>query len=965
MAIIKLDGGYNALPISYKRGNPIPLDTTAVWYDLAELQAYASSGVTAYVGQVLSLVSEVKNEEGAVTGHTSTAYIIADTNGTLEPIGTAPIGDEKSIVVAEDGTVSLKGVDALVFERDIIGEDGQPTGEKEEVQYQILMTKNGLTWVEPSKTTVEGLATLIEGLTQRVKALEDDHVGANDLAEAIKDFATTGDVAEATKDFVTTGALSEAIADFATTDEVDAAVKVLADKIGVTPEGETKTIYELIAAEVLRATEAEGDLSDRIGVAKTDDADATGVYAYVDGVVEALVNGVDPEKIDSLNELIAWVEAHPAIVEELDGRLDKVEGILDGFGGEEEPATVKDYVEGAIAAHELVADGKYATQEALAGVKDTAEAAQTADQVATAISTALEDYSTTEEVGTAIETALADYYTADEVDAKGYAVAADVERDYAKKATTLAGYGITDAYTATQTDDAIAAKIREMTGGESAADVLLALNNYKASNDREVWGDEFVTSHTVEGVYTPDYSGDSRVDKLAAKLNGIAEGAEVNTIKTVKVNNVTLVPDENRAVNIEVPTSITTLDGYTELDAKAGKGVADAAAAQGTANANAGEIATLKGIVNGLKEDGTDGLVKKVAALETEVLVNTDARLDAVEAILTGSDTDDSDGLVGTVASHTTKLTTIETEFMPAVGNAFSSMNTAFNEHGAKILDHDSAIEALETSVENLGTSVEAVEEEVAGLSHGKFRTKDFVEVCRDGGSVVLDPAKLNEIPNPQLGDIVSTSGMLDDAGLHMYSAVLAESPTPVNTWVNIITSRTQSYTNLLNDVNTIKGDYLKASDKEELQGNIDALDAAIKAVIDDEDGSTLNSIKDLAVWVEEHETEVLPVIEQNTKDIAAIYTPASGDTPASGVLVTEVARLDGRIDAINHAETGILALAKAYTDEKAVTADGTTIESTNNVFSVKAVSTDILVQGELELVLNGGNATTGSATEA
>jgi hypothetical protein len=34
MAIIKLDGGYNALPISYKRGNPIPIDTTMVWYSL-------------------------------------------------------------------------------------------------------------------------------------------------------------------------------------------------------------------------------------------------------------------------------------------------------------------------------------------------------------------------------------------------------------------------------------------------------------------------------------------------------------------------------------------------------------------------------------------------------------------------------------------------------------------------------------------------------------------------------------------------------------------------------------------------------------------------------------------------------------------------------------------------------------------------------------------------------------------
>ena len=34
------------------------------------------------------------------------------------------------------------------------------------------MTKSGLVWIEPSKTTVEGLNTLLEALTQRVDTLE-------------------------------------------------------------------------------------------------------------------------------------------------------------------------------------------------------------------------------------------------------------------------------------------------------------------------------------------------------------------------------------------------------------------------------------------------------------------------------------------------------------------------------------------------------------------------------------------------------------------------------------------------------------------------------------------------------------------------------------------------------------------------------------------------------------------------
>lgn len=299
--------GYMTFGKSFSRGAAFPLEAYEIWTDYEALVAYAANTDPnkdpSYIGQKVAYVDLENNKV--------THYGI-EIDGSLKELGCAPIGDEKSIVVAEDGTVSLKGIEALVFERDIIGEDDQPTGEKEEVKFQPLMTKNGLVWVEPSKTTVEGLATLIDDLTQRVKALEDNRVTEEELA---------------------------------------AAVKVVADKVGVPAEGDTSTatLYERIAAEVARATQAEAALGERIGVAKDGETAATGVYAYVDGVVNALVNGVDPDKIDSLNELIAWVEEHPTIVEELDGRLDTVEAILEGIGGEGEKATVKAYVDDTFA----------------------------------------------------------------------------------------------------------------------------------------------------------------------------------------------------------------------------------------------------------------------------------------------------------------------------------------------------------------------------------------------------------------------------------------------------------------------------------------------------------------------------------------------------------------------------------------------------------------------------------------
>ena len=56
----------------------------------------------------------------------------------------------------------------------------------------------------------------------------------------------------------------------------------------------------------------------------------------------------------------------------------------------------------------------------------------------------------------------------------------------ADKATTLAGYGITNAYTKIEVDTKISDAISEATGGESAASVKTALDNYKTSNDSRV-----------------------------------------------------------------------------------------------------------------------------------------------------------------------------------------------------------------------------------------------------------------------------------------------------------------------------------------------------------------------------------------------------------------------------------------------------------------------------------------------
>lgn len=99
MAIIKKDGNFMGLPMNIARGNPIPLDTTAVWYTQTEMENYAKTGATAYVGQVLTLVDE--------TNSTASAWLITNKAGTLVKLAaTAASGDLATDVANLQGQVN-------------------------------------------------------------------------------------------------------------------------------------------------------------------------------------------------------------------------------------------------------------------------------------------------------------------------------------------------------------------------------------------------------------------------------------------------------------------------------------------------------------------------------------------------------------------------------------------------------------------------------------------------------------------------------------------------------------------------------------------------------------------------------------------------------------------------------------------------------------------------------------------
>ncbi len=176
-----------ALPLSIARGNPIPVDSTMVWYDEAEMKEYAANGATAYVGQILSLVDEV--------GSAAKAFIIANAAGDLLEVGSATLGDDKTITLGEGGVLALKNWGVQYYK----WIEGETEGEGEHVLVQVSESNPWMAglepkvstatdgtleiaWYQPSTLTVEGVSSIVNTMQQTVNNLVNVIGDAEDTA---------------------------------------------------------------------------------------------------------------------------------------------------------------------------------------------------------------------------------------------------------------------------------------------------------------------------------------------------------------------------------------------------------------------------------------------------------------------------------------------------------------------------------------------------------------------------------------------------------------------------------------------------------------------------------------------------------------------------------------------------------------------------------------------------------------
>ena len=564
------------------------------------------------------------------------------------------------------------------------------------------------------------------------------------------------------------------------------------------------------------------------------------------GVAEGLVNNlagnvytkteIDAE-VEALEGAIAdEVEAREALAEEVAG-LKAVDNATQAELDEYKLAVTEE-IRVAKEAAISDADGKLNTYkgevtETLKGYYNKTEIDGKVDTINTAIEN---EGKARGELATEVandKQALADYKTemttalGNKVDAGTIAHTSEsVEEGVTRNGTTLNivvdAYKKEETYTKGEVDSAITKKIQDVTGGENASAVKLALNDYIKANDTEIYGATKVAEWTVDGVYTPDYTKDSRLDSL-----------------------------------------------------------------KGQADGNARDILALQNTVNGTADNEyKDGLTHRLSKLETEVRTDVDQRLDTAEGAISG--------LTEVTGTHTSQIKTLNETTIPG-------LQVAINE---KVAQGD--FDALDAKVNIDGKLTEYVAGEIAKIPEyddEEVRGLISAEADRAGKAEAANKAAIEAIYKADEGEAAAT-GLLAEEIARAKAAEQANADDIVE--INAL-------------LNTIS------------------------------DTDSITSLKELAIWVEEHETEVLPVIEQQSKDIDALELKVNtGDKNVATYVADAIA-------GIPMATATALGLVKSATDVDGKVAVNKVYVGTDGVGEVKAVSTDLLVQGNLTLVLNAG----------
>lgn len=626
MATILNNAPYMGFPLSIKRGNPAPVDTTAVWYDKTELETYAKSGATAYVGQILTLIADNKCE----------AYMISNAAGTLVKLAqTTASGD-----LATDVTNLQSQVATLIA---TVGADDTAGLQKAVKDNTTAITKLN------ANSTTEG--SVDYKIKQAIDGVLD---GAPETFDTLKEIATwiSTHGTEATNMATAIGKL-EAIVDGIGGEGEDATVVAyVTNAVNALKNGDVKQAQEALTALTGRVDGHDtklGELETAIGNVKAtadkavvaNDAITGGTATKITYDAKGLVTKGENLAVSDIPDL--GISKISGLQDALDGKQDEL--TFDGVynSGTNKAATVKT-VKDAIAA--VISDGEDAAADnTIAGAKLYADAAAgnaltsaktyadglvgttsdigkrvtalegkvDVDVVSTAISTAKTEAITIAgtnadtKVATAKEAILGekdyahtvkDAYelangktTMAAVEAKGYAVKTEVDTAVAeaKKAGT-------DAQTAVNN---LSAKVGTVAEGKTIVQMIADAQTAATYNDADLKGrvkaieDDYLKAAdktALEGKITTEKNrldaflnaaevGDAAVDTLKEIQEYITSHgtAADEMVKNIGANKTAIETEVTRATGIEngLKGRLDTLEGDASTVGSVKKAIAD------------------------------------------------------------------------------------------------------------------------------------------------------------------------------------------------------------------------------------------------------------------------------------------------------------------------------------------------------------------------------------------------------